>query len=62
VKESNRIINVEEHFLTYYYYYYYLLLTPIGLTPGGSSKVHIYTQTAQRIHRMVLVHNNKYNW
>jgi len=24
------------------------LLTAIGLTPGGSSKVHIYTQTVHR--------------
>jgi len=24
------------------------LLTAIGLTPGGSSTVHIYTQTVQR--------------
>jgi len=28
------------------------LLTPIGLTPGGSSTVHIYTQT---IHRTQLI-------
>jgi hypothetical protein len=30
----------------YYYYYYlliYLFLTAVGLTPGGSSTVHIYT-------------------
>jgi hypothetical protein len=33
----------------YYYYYYYL--TAIGLTPGGSSTVHIYTQTVHRIQR-----------
>jgi hypothetical protein len=31
------------------FYYYYL--TAIGLTPGGSSTVHIYTQTAHRIQR-----------
>jgi len=24
------------------------LLTAVGLTPGGSSTVHIYTQTVQR--------------
>jgi hypothetical protein len=32
----------------YYYYYYYYYLTAIGLTPGGSSTVHIYTQTVHR--------------
>jgi len=26
----------------------YILLTAIGLTPGGSSTVHIYTQTVHR--------------
>jgi len=26
----------------------YFLLTAIGLTPGGSSTVHIYTQTIHR--------------
>jgi hypothetical protein len=30
---------------TYYY------LTAIGLTPGGSNAVHIYTQAVPRIHR-----------
>jgi hypothetical protein len=30
----------------YYYYYYYYYLTAIGLTLGGSSTVHIYTQTS----------------
>jgi hypothetical protein len=35
----------------YYYYYYYLFLTEIGLTPGGSSTVHIYIQTVHRIQR-----------
>jgi hypothetical protein len=29
--------------------YIYLFLTAIGLTPGGSSTVHIYTQTVHRI-------------
>jgi hypothetical protein len=29
-----------------------IFLTAIGLTPGGSSTVHIYTQTVPRIHRM----------
>jgi hypothetical protein len=27
------------------------LLTAIGLTPGGSSTVHVYTQTVHRIRR-----------
>jgi hypothetical protein len=29
-------------------YIHYLFLTAIGLTPGGSSTVHIYTQTVQQ--------------
>jgi hypothetical protein len=39
------------YYYYYYYYYYYLFLTAIGLTPGGSSTVHIYTQTVHRIQR-----------
>jgi hypothetical protein len=35
----------------YYYYYYYYYLTAIGLTPVGSSTVHIYTQTVHRIQK-----------
>jgi hypothetical protein len=31
--------------IIFYYYYYYYYLTAIGLTPGGSSTVHIYTRT-----------------
>jgi hypothetical protein len=38
-------------FYYYYYYYYYYYLNTIGLTPGGSSTVHIYTQTVHRIQR-----------
>jgi len=34
-----------------YIYIYLYLLTATGLTPGGSSTVHIYTQT---IHRTTL--------
>jgi len=30
------------------WYDIYILLTAIGLTPGGSSTVHIYTQTVNR--------------
>jgi hypothetical protein len=38
------------------YYYYYLFLTAIGLTPGGSSTVHIWltpggSSTVHRIQR-----------
>jgi hypothetical protein len=29
---------------------WYILLTAIGLTHGGSSTVHIYTQTVQKKH------------
>jgi hypothetical protein len=35
----------------YIYIYLYLYLTAVGLTPGGSSTVHIYTQTVHRIQR-----------
>jgi hypothetical protein len=35
----------------YYYYYYYYYLAAIGLTPGGSSTVHIYTKTVHRTQR-----------
>jgi hypothetical protein len=31
-----------------FYMIYEYLLTAIGLTPGGSSTVHIYTQTKHR--------------
>jgi hypothetical protein len=31
--------------------YIYIYLTAIGLTPGGSSTAHIYTQTVHRIQR-----------
>jgi hypothetical protein len=33
-------------FFILYYYYYYYYLTEVGLRPGGSSTVEIYTQTA----------------
>jgi len=32
------------------------LLTAIGLTPGGSSKVHIYTQTIHRTTQIQTIH------
>jgi hypothetical protein len=37
------------------------LLTAIGLTPGGSSTVHIYTQTAQYTftHKQYIEHDTK---
>jgi hypothetical protein len=51
-------------------WYWYISLTAIGLTAGGSSTVHIYTQTVHRTtqwnrkHRTYLIikrhkHNNK---
>jgi hypothetical protein len=36
-------------------FFLYLLLTAIGLSPGGSSTVHIYTQTVHRT-----TQNNQY--
>jgi len=32
------------------------LLTAIGLTPGGSSTVHIYTQTVHRTTQLTTIH------
>ena len=36
------------HFICPLFVYLIYLLTAIGLTPGGSSTVHIYTQTMHR--------------
>ena len=36
------------HFVALIWYYMVYLLTAIGLTPGGSSTAHIYTQTIHR--------------
>ena len=33
--------------------YYIYLLTVIGLTPGGSSTVHVYTQTVHRTTHLI---------
>jgi hypothetical protein len=45
-KESARLQKVNGIF-----YYYYLFFTASGLTSGGSSTVHIYTQTVHSIQR-----------
>jgi hypothetical protein len=37
--------------MIYIYIYIYIYLTAIGLTPGGSSTSHIYTQTVHIIQR-----------
>jgi len=34
----------------------YILLTVFGLTPGGSSTVHIYTQTVHRTTQWSRIH------
>jgi hypothetical protein len=46
------------HFMIYDMIRYYItyLLTEIGLTPGGSSTVHIYTQTVQRTTQLIKKH------
>jgi len=41
-----------------YFFRYSIYLTAIGLTPGGSSTVHIYTQT---IHRTIQLTTGQYN-
>jgi hypothetical protein len=38
-------------FVHLYYDIYDIYLAAIGLTPGGSSTAHIYTQTVHRIQR-----------
>jgi hypothetical protein len=43
------ILQLPRNCLFNIFFYYYL--AAIGLTPGGSSTVHIYTQTARRIQR-----------
>ena len=45
-------------FSSNYYFSWYMiyLLTAIGLSPGGSSTIHIYTQTTHRT-----IRNKKYN-
>jgi len=41
-REGPRVIDIDMILISIY------LLTAIGLTPGGSSTVHIYTQTVNR--------------
>jgi len=36
-------------------WYMIYLLTAVGLTPGGSSTVHIYTQTVHRITQLTIL-------
>ena len=47
----------------YIYIYIYMMLTAIGLTPAGSSTVHIYTptthRTTQRKQTIQNIHINK---
>jgi hypothetical protein len=45
---------------TLIYIYIYIYLTAIGLTPGGSGTVHIYTQTIHRIQKTVSHLDGKY--
>jgi uncharacterized integral membrane protein len=40
--------NLKNHVLYPHFDIWYILSTAIGLTPGGSSTVHIYTQTVHR--------------
>jgi len=41
-------------------YIWYILLTAIGLTPGGSSTVHIYTQTLHRTTQWNRIHRTEH--
>ena len=43
-----------EHTSEFYRHRQIYLLTAIGLTPGGSSTVHIYTQTVHRTTQLIL--------
>jgi hypothetical protein len=47
----DRKILSHSHLVFQGFIYIYIYLTAIGLTPGGSSTVHIYTQTTHRIQR-----------
>jgi len=40
----------------------YISLTAIGLTPGGISTVHIYTQTTQRTTQWNRIHRAGHTW
>ena len=44
---------VQHASLVYSYRYRYYLLTAIGLTPGGCSTAHVYTQTLLEQHSLV---------
>jgi len=39
---------MEAHKIDFFVLRLYILLTAVGLSPGGSSTVHIYTQTIHR--------------
>ena len=43
-----------KHDFKLFYLYLIYLLTAIGLTPGGSATVHIYTQTIHRTTQLKL--------
>jgi hypothetical protein len=50
---GSTLVGIDQNVILYFNYYIILhyiihLLTAIGLTPGGSSTVHIYTQTVHR--------------
>jgi hypothetical protein len=45
--------------LYYIILYYIIYLTAVGLTPGGSSTVHIYKQTAHRTTQSDRIHRKE---
>jgi len=45
---TDRAIRRQSHYFIYRQRIFIYLLTAIGLSPGGSSTVHIYTQTVHR--------------
>jgi hypothetical protein len=55
LKYQNEIFYKEKSFYLIYIYDMIYLLNAIGLTPGGSSTVHIY---AQRVHRTTQITTN----
>jgi hypothetical protein len=42
--------------IIYIYIHIYIMVTAVGLTPGGSSTVHIYTQTVHRTRITIKIH------
>jgi hypothetical protein len=52
--ENSFFVKINEdqfRILVFLFFEIYIYMTAIGLTPGGSSIAHIYTQTVHRVQR-----------